>query len=152
MLDGYEEILEMGRRLKLPNKPLWWDLYGCPRWKEPEEQYKKFIKFIRCQACSQLFRVRLVDDVYKSYGRSLVSSIIFRGSLPKHWHYGDPPSHPSKPDEWDKEWWKGGWDSVCMGVTMNSIPEPEWDCWNFNDEGKLAQYKDEHLAEKEDDD
>ncbi len=39
-----------------------------------------------------------------------------------------------------------------MGVTMNSIPEPEWDCWNFNDEGKLAQYKDEHLAEKEDDD
>lgn len=142
MLDAYGEIWDMARGLDLPTRPLWWDRYGCPRWKEPKEELKKFIKPIACQACGQQMLVCLVDDVYRHYGGSLRRSIFFSGKLPKHWGYGDPPNHPAKPDEWDKESW-----SVCMGVTMGSIPHHEFDEWNFA-EG-MPRYKDEHLAEKE---
>jgi hypothetical protein len=152
MLDGYEEIYRMARKLNLSVHPAWWDLYGCPRWEEPQKKYLKFIKAIRCQACGQVFMVRLVDDVYRHYGRSLITSIIFSGKLPKNWHYGDPPSHPSKREDWGKLWWSGGWDMICMGTTMNSIPEPEFDQWEFSEDGKLPRYKEEHLAEKEGED
>lgn len=152
MLDGYEEIHRMARKLGLPPRPLWFDNNGCPRWEEPEKKHKRFIKVIRCQACSQLFRVRLVDDVYRVYGRGLYASVFFSGKLPKHWHYGDPPIHPTKPGDWGGEWWDKGWDTICMGVTMNSIPEPEFDCWKFKQEGELPEYKAEMLAEKESED
>jgi hypothetical protein len=150
MLDGYDESFEMAQRLGLPQQPLWYDLHGCPRWQPPEEQFKRFIKGIRCQACSQTFRVCLVDGVYRSYGRGIFEHAQFSGKIPRGWHYGDAPTHPA-PDKWTPDWWKGGWDVTCMGVTMNSIPEPEWECWDFKD-GKVPIYKEEFLVENEKED
>lgn len=144
MLDGYEEIWEMARKLGLAKKPIWWDQYGCPRWQEPKEELRIFVKPIRCQACGQEMNVCLVDDVYRSYKKG--GNFIFHGSLPKHWSYGDPPAHPDK-DKWDEEWWTKGWDVICMGVTMTSISEWEFTEWTFGD--KLPLYKEEHLAENE---
>lgn len=142
MLDGYEEIWEMASKLGLPEKPLWWDQYGCPRWQEPKEELGPFVKPIRCQSCGQEMRVCLVDDVYRSYGMNF----IFHGTLPKHWGYGDPPSHPDK-DKWEGEWWKKGWGVLCMGVTMTSISEWEWEHWEFDK--SMPLYKEDHLAENE---
>jgi len=145
MLDGYEEIWGMAKKLGLPAKPLWYDLNGCPRWKEPEEDLKKFVKPIRCQACGQMFMVCLVDDVYRSYGQGIYDHIRFSGKLPRDWHYGDPPTHPT---QWTPGWWEGGWNTVCMGVTMTSIPEPEFECYKFHEDGKVPEYKDEFLLER----
>lgn len=145
MLDGYEEVWEMAAKLGLPPKPLWWDQFGCPRWQEPKEQLRMFVKPIRCQACGQEFKVCLVDDVYRSYSKG--KNFIFHGTLPKHWSYGDPPNHPDK-NKWEGEWWKNGWDVICMGVTMTSISEWEWNEWDFENK-TLPLYKEENLAENE---
>ena len=145
MLDSYNEIWEMAAKLKLSNKPLWYDLHGCPRWQDPKkESLTKYIKPIRCQYCNQLFMVSLVDAVYRSYNKRWAMG---SGRLPKSWSYGDPPAHPNKAD-WEKEkWWEGGWDVICTGVTMSSISEWEFEEWNL--EGKIPFYKEEHLAEKD---
>ena len=146
MLDGYEEIWEMAEKLGLPQKPLWWDVNGCPRWKDPKEELRKFVKLIKCQYCGQEMPTCLVDDVYRCYGKTFVDHVFFSGKLPRDWHYGDPPSHP-RPDQWGPKWWNGGWDAVCTGVTMNSIPQPEFECWEWS--SGFPQYKKEFLAEND---
>jgi hypothetical protein len=152
MLDHYEEIFEMAQKLGLPQKPIWYDVNGCPRWQEPEKRSKMFVKGIRCQACGQLFRVCLVDAIYKGYGRSFLEHAQFSGKIPRGWHYGDAPAHPT-PEHWGPDWWKKGWDVHCMGETMNSIPEYEWECWDFHEkEGKTPIYKKEFLVENDKDD
>ena len=153
MMDSYDEIFEMAQKLGLPQKPLWYDLYGCPHWKESRrEGLERFIKPIRCQACGQVFRVCLVDAVYRGYGRGIIEHMLFSGKLPRDWHYGDAPAHPT-PDKWGPDWWKGGWDVHCSGETMNSIPEHEFECWEFHEqEGKIPMYKKEFLAENEKED
>jgi hypothetical protein len=148
MLDGYSEVFAMAQKLGLPQQPLWYDLHGCPRWERPEKKLEKFVKGIRCQACGQKFRVCLVDGIYRKYGHGIYESIHFSGSLPRNWHYGDAPQHPT-PDKWGKDWWEGGWDAHCVGETMNSIPEPEWECWDFK--GKMPMYRKKFLVVKEKD-
>ena len=150
MLDGYEEIWKMAKELGKPIRPLWWDMYGCPRWEEPKKELKRFIKLIACQYCSQKFAVCLVDDVYRQYSRERYQGIFFSGKLPKHWHYGDAPSHPPKKEMWDTQWWDGGWDTHCTGTTMTSIPEYEFEHWELKD--GIPRYKEHFLAENEKED
>lgn len=145
MLDGYEEIFEMAHKLGLSPKPVWYDNNGCPRWQEPDKRIAQFVKPIRCQRCGQEFRVSLVDDVYHTYSRYLG---IRGGTLPEHWAFGDPPSHPTS-DKWAANWWNGGWDVYCTGVTMTSIAEWEFPEWNL--EGNIPIYKDEKAVERSDD-
>lgn len=149
MYDGYEEVFEMAQKLGLPQKPVWYDANGCPRWQEPKEKLARFVKGIRCQACGQIFRVCLVDGIYRSYGHNYIERTLFHGKLPKGWHYGDAPNHPA-PEKWGPDWWTKGWDVICVGVTMNSIPEYDWECWEFH--GKFPTYKDEYIVEREEED
>lgn len=127
MKDFFEEVHGMAKQLGKPDKPLWYDVYGCPHWEEPREEIKKFIRKIKCQECGQVFDVCPVHPVYRNYGDYGAVD-----KLPGEWHYGDPPCHPRNPEDWKtNNWFKKGWMIVCGGVTMNSIPE--WD-EGFKDE------------------
>lgn len=129
MYDGYDEVFAMAQALGKPQKPLWYDEGGCPRWEPPPEDIAPFVRPIRCQACGQEMRVCLVDLVYRGYKGFKFG--IPHGTLPRHWHYGDAPAHPS-PEHWGPDWWTKGWDAGCAGTTMNSIPEWEFPEWDFS--------------------
>lgn len=135
MKQYYADIID-----RIPEEPRWYDVFGVPRYDEPNIP-EHLMGHIRCQSCHREFHVALVDDVYKMdpFERYLpngevVSNVVvdyeintvtvngvkqikdieahLRGihlSLSPNWHYGDPPAH------------------CCVGDTMNSIPEHEWD-------------------------
>jgi hypothetical protein len=124
-------------RSRIAEEPTWYSLMGVPRYGEPPEDVRAFVKRIRCQACGKIFKVCLVDEVYKGlYGQTIGFSpcgpcpedpqashgrFAYQGMrklddarewvdlpLPEHWDYGDPPCHD------------------CVGDTMSSEAEWEW--------------------------
>lgn len=139
-------------RSRIPEEPTWFDVNGAPRWGEPRDDVKPFMGQLRCQDCHRIFRVCLVDEVYKTYqgkafrvmlgercpndpkefhvlfgyggmhhmGKADAQGYIkppfkpYNDPLPTTWDYGDPPAHG------------------CVGDTMSSIPEWEWESWVEN--------------------
>jgi hypothetical protein len=109
MKENYGDILE---RL---GEPDWWDWYGVPRYGEPTRVPEHLMGRIRCQHCAREFRVALVGVyIHDSPNIAQVKDQpdwehFSHLALVERWHYGDPPFHN------------------CVGDTMNSIPEWEWD-------------------------
>jgi hypothetical protein len=133
-------------RDRIVEQPAWYDVHGVPRYGRPPEKLIPFMRCIKCQRCGEEFRVCLVGEIYHTlYGRAINieegepcpanekdrhTRIILAphmttwnketGSLdplplPGDWHYGDPPAHDG-----------------CIGETMNSVPEYEWEEWEKN--------------------
>lgn len=140
MHDSYDDI-----RSRIVENPVWYDIHGTPRYDQPTVPLH-LLGWIRCQRCGEKFWVSLTDNIYHMAGNDKVPGYGDRNveedpdlvaawtedreglgkvwrkeyykewSGSKHlrlradWHYGDPPYH-------------GG----CIGETMNSIPEYEWE-------------------------
>ena len=140
MYSAYSDI-----RSRIDEEPTWYDYNGVPRYGEIPEDCREWAARIRCQYCGSEFTVLMVDEVYHAYGGHLIDIRIgepcpvepnerhleFRAGglshhdrpndpLPDGWHYGDPPIHG------------------CVGDTMNSIPEYEWDDY-FDEDGEPKQ-------------
>lgn len=141
MFDPYDDI-----KSRIDEKPYWYDVHGVPRYGDPPDKLKPFIRKVKCQDCHMVFRVCLVGGIYPTYGgvsfryepvtykplmmRDGVHDVpdtfkavyVKHGEIPEQWHYGDAPDHDSP----DAKPGAKGWDKHCVGVTMNSIPEYLW--------------------------
>ena len=84
------------------SEPLY-DELGAPVWMALEEERvlrtSGKIGYIRCQHCAKVFRIVLVS----------------RKVMPEYWEYCDPPFHLKHDGK------------ACIGNTMLSIPEWEWE-------------------------
>lgn len=138
MKQAYEDI-----RSRIAEEPTWYDIYGVPRYGEVPEEMRPFIRGLGCQGCTRTFQVALVDEVYawlwgRPYEVRLTgpcpheqgashAEIVFPGHfrtlnretgewdyhpVPDTWDYGDPPIHG------------------CVGDTMTSVPDYDWETEN----------------------
>ena len=135
MKQNYSDIMD-----RIEDEPKWFDVFGVPRYDDSIIP-SHLMGHIQCQSCHREFYVALVDEVYRRdpferflpdggiisnvvedyevntttvNGMKVVKDVeaMMQGvhlNLSPNWHYGDPPSHG------------------CVGDTMNSIPEYEWE-------------------------
>lgn len=127
-------------RARIPEEPTWYDVFGVPRYGEPNERLLPFMVRIRCQNCEAIFRVCLVDEVY--YG--LYGELIRLDHCPpcphdpeeRHVRFNSgslmeitgfrPEQMKAKP--LPPDWHYGDPPAHdCVGDTMNSIPEYAWE-------------------------
>jgi len=142
MHDAYADILS-----RITDEPVWYDIHGTPRFDVPHIPLHLMGR-IKCQNCRKEFWVSLTDNVYHQAAMKNKEGITIAGDrnveinqaeydrltevdknglrivkhtlsnlyheclhlrLKANWHFGDPPAHG------------------CIGDTMNSIPEYEWE-------------------------
>lgn len=84
MHEAYEDITS-----RISEEPTWYDQNGTPRYGKftPDgcpNIYSSHVALmeIACQSCGKRFRVEMHTDVWNDHD-----------TLPKKWHYGDPPRH-----------------------------------------------------------
>ena len=143
MKDNYQDILDLVGNTEV----VWYDIHGVPRFSNPPTVPLHLLGRIRCQNCGKEFWVSLTDNVYHQAGiyrdgiciagdsnveldpeeHARLTNVHSNGlrvvcketyqeyhackhlRLKQNWRYGDPPFH-----------------GYCVGETMNSIPEYEW--------------------------
>ena len=135
MHDSYSDI-----RSRIAEEPVWYDINAVPRYDQPHVPLHLMGR-IKCQNCDKEFWVSLTDNVYHHAGIPGLWDINVETNpeeyarltekrgyytvvrpetnkdygaclhlrLKRNWRFGDPPRHN------------------CIGDTMNSIPEYEWE-------------------------
>ncbi len=84
MHESYEDITS-----RIAEEPTWYDSNGTPRYGKftPDRCpniYSHCVALLQiaCQSCGEKFDVEMHTDIWSD-----------RESIPKKWHYGDPPRH-----------------------------------------------------------
>lgn len=152
MHDSYRDLMEMAEALG--KEPLWWDVNGVPRFREPHVP-RHLMGKIRCQYCRREFLVSLTDNIYHmrgwhqdADGRPLPFTIgdpnvtedpegrelVYAPSdTPGIVRVQDPALHREcRHLALIPDWHYGDPPAHggCVGETMSSIPEWEWKQWD----------------------